>query len=83
MFFGGVEDDSVVVAPVVYGRLKLLCVVVELVVGRVFGVGAFGGEVVGKEGFVKVVLLYCNGDVGEEDGPTWWSKDGALVDLVV
>ena len=60
-----------------------MCVVVELVVGRVFGVGAFGGEVVGKEGFVEVVLLYCNGDVGEKDGPTWWSKDGALVHLVV
>ena len=56
---------------------------VELVVGRVFGVGAFGGEVVGKEGFVEVVLLYSYGDVGEKDGPTWWSKDGALVDLVV
>ena len=56
---------------------------VQLVVGRVFGVGAFGGEVVGKKGFVKVVLLDCNCDVGEEDGPTRWSKDGTLVDLVV
>ena len=56
---------------------------VELVVGRVFGVRAFGGKVVGKEGFVEVVLLYRYGDVGEENGPAWWSKDGALVDLVV
>ena len=49
MFFGRVEGHTVVVTPVVYGCLELLCVVVELVVGRVFGVGAFGCEVVSEE----------------------------------
>ena len=72
MFFGGVEGHTVVVTPVVYGCLELLCVVVELVVGRVLGVGAF----------VKVVLGDCSCYVGKEDGPAWWSKDGTLVNLV-
>ena len=49
MFFGGVEGHTVVVTPVVYCCLELLCVVVELVVGRVFGVGAFGCEVVSEK----------------------------------
>ena len=49
VFFGGVEGHSVVVTPVVDGCLELLCVVVELVVGRVLGVGAFGSEVVSEK----------------------------------
>ena len=49
MFFERVEGHTVVVTPLVYGCLELLCVVVELVVGRVFGVGAFGCEVVSEE----------------------------------
>ena len=56
---------------------------VELVVRRLFGVGAFGGEVVGKKGFVEVVLLDCDSHVGKENGPAWWSKYSALVDLIV
>ena len=56
---------------------------VELVVGRVFRVGAFGGEVVGKEGLAEIVLFYGYGDVGEEDGPSKLATDGALVNLVV